>query len=64
MPIDKKFKELVIVATYLSPGVKSGASGFAIVNGKIVIIPPRGPASRLLQDALQAIIAETKRAGR
>ena len=64
MPIDKKFKELVIVATYLSPGVRSDAGGFAIINGKIIRIPPRGPASRLLQDALQAIIAETKRTGR
>jgi hypothetical protein len=64
MPIDKRFKELVIVATYLSPGVKVDGGGFAIINGKIVRIPPRGPASRLLREALQGIIAEAKSAGR
>lgn len=37
-------KSFTIVATFLSPGVSKGAAGFAIVNGKIVKIPPRGPA--------------------
>jgi hypothetical protein len=64
MPIDEKFKELVIVATYVSPGVKVDGGGFAIVNGKIIKIPPRGPASQLLQEALRGIVAEGKDAGR
>lgn len=37
-------KSFTIVATFLSPGVSKGAAGFAIVGGKIVKIPPRGPA--------------------
>jgi len=40
----KNLKSFTIVATFLSPGVSKGAAGFAIVGGKIVKIPPRGPA--------------------
>jgi hypothetical protein len=64
MPINQKLKGLVIVATYVSPGVKLGAGGFVIVNGKVIKVPPRGPASQLLQKALQAIVASSKRTGR
>jgi hypothetical protein len=62
MPTPKvnQFKGLAIVATYLSPGVAAGAGGFAIVNGKMVKIPPRGPAYALMQQALKAL---TKTAG-
>jgi len=44
-------KSFTIVATFLSPGVTKGAGGFAIVGGKIVKIPPRGPAFQQLADA-------------
>ena len=49
-----------IVATFLSPGVGTGAGGFVIVGGKIVPVPPRGPLYALLQtiavlDAAQEI---------
>jgi len=40
----KSLKSFMFVATSLSPGVSMGAAGFAIVGGKIVKIPPRGPA--------------------
>ncbi len=36
-------REYVIVASYISPGVKEGAEGFIIVNGHGYHIPPRGP---------------------
>ncbi len=60
MAVNQKLKGLVIVATYVSPGVKLGAGGFVIVNGKVIKVPPRGPATRLLQEALQAIVASPK----
>jgi len=60
MPVDAKFKNLAIVATYVSPGVRAGAGGFVIVNGKVIKVPPRGPAMKLLQEALKAIIATAK----
>lgn len=44
-------KSFTIVATFVSPGVSKGAAGFAIVGGKIVKIPPRGPAFQQLADA-------------
>ena len=44
-------KNFTIVATFLSPGVAKGGSGIAIVGGKIVKIPPRGPAFQQLADA-------------
>ena len=43
-----RIKNFTIVATFISPGVAAGASGFMIVNGKIVKIGPRGPAFRKL----------------
>jgi hypothetical protein len=46
-----------IVATFLSPGVSKGAGGFMIVNGKIVKIPPRGPAFAQLTAAVKEIAA-------
>jgi hypothetical protein len=61
MPIDPKIKNMAIVASYVSPGVKAGASGFVIVNGKIYRVPPRGPASELLQQALAAISGIAKK---
>ena len=47
----KSPKSFTIVATFLSPGVAKGAGGFAIIGGKIVKIPPRGPAFQQLADA-------------
>ncbi len=35
---------IVAGPAYVSPGVKVDAGGFAIVNGRLVRIPPRGPA--------------------
>jgi hypothetical protein len=43
-------KNITIVASFLSPGVTVGASGFAIVGGKIVKIPPRGPVFKQLAE--------------
>jgi hypothetical protein len=60
MPKVDKFKGLAIVATYLSPGVTAGAAGIGIVNGKIVRIPPRGPAYSLLNQAFKAMKAKGK----
>ncbi len=37
------------MAIYVSPGVKAGASGFVIVNGKIHIVGPRGPVTDVVQ---------------
>ncbi|MBI5506114.1 MAG: hypothetical protein HY899_15065 [Deltaproteobacteria bacterium] len=50
-------KPITIVATFLSPGVAKGGSGFAIVGGKIVKIPPRGPAFMKLTEAVGEIAA-------
>jgi len=43
-------QNITIVATFISPGVTVGGSGFAIVGGKIVKIPPRGPAFKQLAE--------------
>jgi len=43
-------QNITIVASFLSPGVTVGASGFAIVGGKIVKIPPRGPVFKQLAE--------------
>ena len=51
-----KIKEFTLVATFLSPGVAVGASGFVIVGGKIVKVPPRGPAFAKLTAAIQEIV--------
>jgi hypothetical protein len=56
-------KNFVLVATYVSPGVKVDAGGFVIINGKIVKVPPRGPEYRQLQAALDAIAARVERSG-
>jgi hypothetical protein len=50
-----KLKGMVVVAMFISPGVKAGASGFVIVNGKLKRVPPRGPAFQQLQAAVQAV---------
>lgn len=55
MATRKKLSGLVIVAMFISPGVAAGAAGWAIVNGKLVKIPPRGPANRQLTDAIQGL---------
>ena len=39
-------KKYTLVVQLLSPGVVRGAGGIGIVGGKIVKIPPRGPAYR------------------
>jgi hypothetical protein len=52
MPANPKLRGWAIVATYISPGVSRGGPGIAIVNGKIVKIPPRGPVTRQLQEAI------------
>jgi hypothetical protein len=52
MPAKPNLRGWAIVATYISPGVARGGAGIAIVNGKIVKIPPRGPVTRQLQEAI------------
>lgn len=56
-------KNFVVVATYVSPGVKVDGGGFIIINGKLVKVPPRGPAYRQLQAALDAVAARVERTG-
>ena len=56
-------KNFVLVATYVSPGVKVDAGGFVIINGKIVKVPPRGPEYRQLLAAFDAVAAKAERAG-
>ena len=58
MATKKKLSGLVIVAMFISPGVAAGAAGWAIVNGKLVKIPPRGPANKQLTDAIQGLAAK------
>ncbi len=60
MPIDRKFRNLAIVAMYVSPGVKVDGGGFVIVNGKIVKVPPRGPVMQALQQAIKGVMALAK----
>jgi len=55
MPANRKLNGLVLVAMYVSPGVKVGAGGFVIVNGKLKKVPPRGPALKQLVAAVQTI---------
>ena len=50
-----KMEPITIVATFVSPGVSQGANGFMIVGGKIVKIPPRGPAFAKLNESIAAI---------
>jgi hypothetical protein len=57
-----KLKGLVVVAMYVSPGVKAGAGGFVIVNGRLKRVPPRGPAFEQLTAAVQAVAG--RRGGR
>lgn len=40
----KPFPGVTLVATFISPEVSAGAAGFMLVGGKIVRVPPRGPA--------------------
>ena len=60
MATRKKLSGLVVVAMYISPGVAAGAAGWAIVNGKLVKIPPRGPASLKLLDAIKGVTARAR----
>jgi hypothetical protein len=60
MPIDPKFRNFAIVATYVSAGVKAGGPGFVIVNGKVIKVPPRGPEMQALQAAIKGIMAVGK----
>lgn len=55
MPTPIKIKGLAVVALYVSPGVKAGAGGFVIVNGKLKRVPPRGPVLQQLEAAIQAV---------
>ncbi|QWP76163.1 hypothetical protein J5226_21650 [Lysobacter sp. K5869] len=48
-------RQFVIVASYVSAGVASGAGGFVIVGGKIKKVPPRG--LRQLQAVYQMLDA-------
>jgi hypothetical protein len=61
-------QNITIVATFLSPGVTVGGSGFAIVGGKIVKIGPRGPAFKQLAEISAGLVAgksgRSKRASR
>lgn len=57
----RKIQGLAIVAMYLSPGVSKGAGGWAIVNGKIIKIPLRGPAFKQIQRMLLAVAARGRR---
>jgi hypothetical protein len=50
-----ELKDVTLVAIYLSPGVTAGASGFGIVGGKIVKIPPHEPAFVKIATGLQAL---------
>jgi hypothetical protein len=61
MAFDPKFRNFAIVATYVSAGVKAGGPGIVIVNGKVIKVPPRGPANQLLQQALKAVMATAKK---
>jgi len=45
----RPIREIAIVAIYVSPGVKVGASGFVIINSKIHVVPPRGPVTDMVQ---------------
>ncbi len=49
MMASRPIREIVIVAMYVSPGVKAGASGVVIINGKIHIVGPRGPVTDVVQ---------------
>ena len=62
MPRVAKITANTAVAIFISPGVLVDGGGFMIVNGKIIRIPPRGPA---FDDLLGAInkIASGKTAG-
>ena len=61
-------KNITIVATFLSPGVAVGGSGFAIVGGKIVKIGPRGPLFKALAEISSQVAGgqtgRTKRASK
>lgn len=37
------------MAMYVSPGVKVDGWGFVIINGKIHVVPPRGPVTDVVQ---------------
>ena len=45
----RPIREIAIVAMYVSPGVKVDGSGFVIINGKIHIVPPRGPVTAVVR---------------
>jgi hypothetical protein len=64
MASKKNLKGIAIVATYLSTGVALGAGGIAIVNGKAIKIPPRGPASQAILTAVRELAALGRTAGR
>jgi len=49
----KPIQGITLVATFISPGVTAGAAGFMIVGGKIVKIPPRGPAFTKLAELVK-----------
>ncbi len=41
-------------------GVSNCGGGYVIIGGKIVKIPPRGPAYEKIQAALNAVVKEAK----
>lgn len=44
-------------------GVSNCGGGFVIIGGKIVKIPPRGPAYQKIQAALNTVLEEAGRLG-
>jgi hypothetical protein len=56
MPAKPKIRGWAIVAMYISPGVSRGGPGIAVVNGKIVKIPPRGPVLKAIQGAIAQLV--------
>lgn len=50
------------IATVLF-GVSNCGGGFVIIGGKIVKIPPRGPAYKKIQAALNTVVEEVNRLG-
>ncbi len=56
----KAIQGITLVATFISPGVIAGAAGFMIVGGKIVKIPPRGPAFLKLTKLVQEMTEKSK----
>jgi hypothetical protein len=55
MPRIAKITAKTAVAIFISPGVLVDGGGIMIVNGKIIKVPPRGPAFEQLLGAINQI---------